>query len=325
MTSKVNKFFAFFFCIFTYLTKFEGRHIIPLGKRLPNLKKNQEVRNETQNDMLPAVYVLALSVLAGCGASTGRGEAVSGAQTAESGAQAEASGKTTLRGNAMSMIFQDPMTSLNPIETVGSQIEEVILNHNRVSRARAREMAEEKLDMVGIPRERFDEYPHQFSGGMKQRIAIALACNPDLLIADEPTKALNVTIQAQILNRMMDLQEKLGLTYIFVTHDLSVVKHISNKIAVMYLGNLVEYAETEELFANPSHPYTQALLASVPTIDLKKGKADSGDHRGDLLPHQPQARLPLRAPLSPRHGAVLPCPTGAPRNQRRSQRCLPFA
>ena len=310
MTSKVNKFFAFFFCIFTYLTKFEGRHIIPLGKRLPNLKKNQEVRNETQNDMLPAVYVLALSVLAGCGASTGRGEAVSGAQTAESGAQAEASGKTTLRGNAMSMIFQDPMTSLNPIETVGSQIEEVILNHNRVSRARAREMAEEKLDMVGIPRERFDEYPHQFSGGMKQRI----------VIVSTPTQST-----AQILNRMMDLQEKLGLTYIFVTHDLSVVKHISNKIAVMYLGNLVEYAETEELFANPSHPYTQALLASVPTIDLKKGKADSGDHRGDLLPHQPQARLPLRAPLSPRHGAVLPCPTGAPRNQRRPQRCLPFA
>ena len=179
-------------------------------------------------------------------------------------------GMEAIRGRDISMIFQDPMTSLNPVLTVGEQIMEVIENHNTsLSRQEARKWAENMLERVGIPAERFGEYPHQFSGGMKQRvvIAIALACNPKLLIADEPTTALDVTIQAQVLNLMQDLQEELNLTYMFITHDLSVVRHFSNDIVVMYLGQMVESAPAKALFKNPMHPYTKALLSAIPVPD----------------------------------------------------------
>ena len=171
------------------------------------------------------------------------------------------------------MIFQDPYSSLNPRMTVKQIILEPLLIDGE-KRSAAEEKVRRMMETVGIDPRFENAYPNELDGGRRQRVGIAraLILEPEFIICDEPVSALDVSIQAQILNLMMDLQEKLGLTYIFVTHDLSVVKHISNKIAVMYLGNLVEYAETEELFANPSHPYTQALLASVPTIDLKKAK-----------------------------------------------------
>lgn len=181
-----------------------------------------------------------------------------------------------MRGKDISMIFQDPMTSLNPVLTVGAQIGEVLKLHNsKLSSHEIEEYVDKMLRLVGIPTERKSEYPHQFSGGMKQRvvIAIALACEPRLLIADEPTTALDVTIQAQVLNLMMDFQDEFGLTYMFITHDLSVVKHISDEIMVMYLGQCVERASSKELFANPMHPYTKALLSAVPIPSLaKRGK-----------------------------------------------------
>jgi len=176
--------------------------------------------------------------------------------------------RTGLRGNQMSMIFQDPMTSLNPIETVGSQIEEVILNHNKVSKAEARKMAIEKLEMVGIPGERFDEYPHQFSGGMKQRIviAIALACSPELLIADEPTTALDVTIQAQILQLINKLKKEQNTSNIMITHDLGVIAMMCDEVAVVYAGQIIEKGTLYQIFKHPSHPYTIGLFRALPDI-----------------------------------------------------------
>lgn len=177
--------------------------------------------------------------------------------------------RTKLRGNRISMIFQDPMTSLNPIETIGSQIEEVILNHNKISRAQARMLAMEKLEMVGIPKERFDEYPHQFSGGMKQRIviAIALACNPELLIADEPTTALDVTIQAQILHLINSLKKEKGTSNIMITHDLGVIAMMCDEVAVVYAGQIIEKGTLEQIFHAPVHPYTQGLFKALPDIN----------------------------------------------------------
>ncbi len=178
------------------------------------------------------------------------------------------------RGNEMSMIFQDPMTSLNPIETVGSQIEEVLLNHGNISRAEARAQAIEKLEMVGIPGERFDEYPHEFSGGMKQRIiiAIALACNPNLLIADEPTTALDVTIQAQILQLMNQLKKEKNTSNIMITHDLGVIAQMCDEVAVVYAGQIIEQGSLRQVFSAPAHPYTEGLFAALPDIndDSKK-------------------------------------------------------
>ena len=172
-----------------------------------------------------------------------------------------------VRGAEISIIFQDPMTALNPALTVGDQVLESLEIHNLDKRSKEELDArvDELFKLVGIPPERKKEYPHQFSGGMKQRIviAIALACQPQLLIADEPTTALDVTIQAQILNLLMDMQQDLGLTYMFITHNLAVVKHISDVIMVMYLGQCVEIAEADELFANPQHPYTKALLDAI--------------------------------------------------------------
>lgn len=174
-----------------------------------------------------------------------------------------------IRGKKISMIFQDPMTALNPVKTVGEQIAEVVLLHSRCSKVEALKRAQDMLAMVGIVPERYKDYPHQFSGGMKQRIviAIALACEPELLIADEPTTALDVTIQAQILDMMRSLQKKQGTSMILITHDLGVVAEMCDHCAVMYAGELVEYGTVEEIFDHPKHPYTKALYQSIPSLD----------------------------------------------------------
>lgn len=173
-----------------------------------------------------------------------------------------------VRGKEISMIFQDPMTSLNPVMTVGEQIAEVISIHEKVSSKGAMEKAKEMLEMVGIPAERAEEYPHQFSGGMKQRviIAIALACNPSLLIADEPTTALDVTIQAQVLDMMKKLKDKLNTSMILITHDLGVVTQTCDYVAIMYAGEIVEYGSLRDVFKNPQHPYTNGLFGSIPSL-----------------------------------------------------------
>ena len=171
------------------------------------------------------------------------------------------------------MIFQDPMTSLNPTIKVGKQIMEGILIHKKVSKAEAKAQAIEMLRKVGIPKpeERFNQYPHEFSGGMRQRavIAIALSCEPDLLICDEPTTALDVTIQAQIIKLIKDLQEEYHFTTVYITHDLGVVANVADKVAVMYAGQIVEYGTVEEVFYDPKHPYTWALLSSMPQLGIK--------------------------------------------------------
>jgi peptide/nickel transport system ATP-binding protein len=175
-----------------------------------------------------------------------------------------------IRGKDISMIFQEPMTSLSPVHTIGNQIMEVLLLHLNVSKAEARERAVEVLRQVGIPRpaERLDTYPFQLSGGMRQRamIAMALACRPSLLIADEPTTALDVTTQAQILDLMRGLQKELGMAMMFITHDLGVVAEIADDVAVMYLGTVAEYGTVDAIFHNPKHPYTRALLRSIPKL-----------------------------------------------------------
>ncbi len=177
-----------------------------------------------------------------------------------------------IRGNKISMIFQDPMTSLNPVFTIGRQIAENVQLHQVVSQKKAMERAREMLEIVGIPAARVNNYPHEFSGGMKQRvvIAMALACNPALLIADEPTTALDVTIQAQILEIMKRLKEEFNSAMIMISHDLGVVSEISERVAVMYAGDLVEVGDTEEVFDNPKHPYTIGLLNSIPDIDAER-------------------------------------------------------
>ena len=176
-----------------------------------------------------------------------------------------------IRGNEVSIIFQDPMTSLNPVYTIGNQIREVILLHTGKSKKEANERAKELLTLVGInePEKRLKQYPHELSGGMRQRvmIAIALACEPKLLIADEPTTALDVTIQAQILELMQELRKKLGMSIIMITHDLGVVASMCEKIAVMYAGHIVEYGTTDEIFYHPGHEYTKGLINSIPKLN----------------------------------------------------------
>ena len=179
-----------------------------------------------------------------------------------------------IRGNEVSIIFQDPMTSLNPVYTIGNQIVEVILLHTNKTKKEAYERAKELLELVGInePTKRLKQYPHELSGGMRQRvmIAIALACEPKVLIADEPTTALDVTIQAQILELMQELRKKLGMSIIMITHDLGVVASMCEKIAVMYAGHIVEYGTADEIFYNPSHEYTKGLIKSIPKLNAEK-------------------------------------------------------
>ncbi|WP_320936645.1 ABC transporter ATP-binding protein [Enterocloster lavalensis] len=176
-----------------------------------------------------------------------------------------------IRGKDLAMIFQDPMTSLNPVMTVGDQITEVIQLHEKISKAEAQKKACAMLELVGITGERYGEYPHQFSGGMKQRviIAIALACNPKLLIADEPTTALDVTIQAQVLDLMRSLKETYGTAMILITHDLGVVAEVCDQVAIMYAGEIVEKGTLEDIYNSPRHPYTVGLFQSIPDLDVE--------------------------------------------------------
>ncbi|MBW2148814.1 MAG: ABC transporter ATP-binding protein [Deltaproteobacteria bacterium] len=183
----------------------------------------------------------------------------------------------SIRGNEIAMIFQEPMTSLNPVYTIGNQIMEVIILHQRLSKKQAREKAIEVLHAAGLPspRQHIDEYPHQLSGGMRQRamIAMALSCNPSLLIADEPTTALDVTIQAQVLGLMNDLRRQLKTAILFITHNLGVIAKMADDVIVMYLGRIVEGASVREIFHNYKHPYTQGLMNSIPSIAaVRKGR-----------------------------------------------------
>ena len=189
-----------------------------------------------------------------------------------------------IRGNEIAMIFQEPLTSLSPVHTVGLQIAETVALHQRVSKSEARLRTLEMLEQVGIPNadQRFDEYPHQFSGGMRQRamIAMALSCNPRLLIADEPTTALDVTIQAQILELMKGLQEDLGMAILIITHDLGVIAEMADQVAVMYMGKIVESADVRTIFNQPLHPYTVGLMRSIPHL----GSRNQGRERLTPIP-----------------------------------------
>ena len=179
-----------------------------------------------------------------------------------------------IRGNKISMIFQDPMTALNPTIVIGKQIEEAIQLHSKTNKKEAREKTVQILEKVGIPGERYGEYPHQFSGGMKQRvvIAMALACNPELLLADEPTTALDVTIQAQVLDMMMALKKEFNTSMLLITHDLGIVAETCEAVAVIYAGEIVEFGRVEEIFDSPAHPYTLGLFGSLPDMTKSGGR-----------------------------------------------------
>jgi len=211
-----------------------------------------------------------------------------------------------VRGNEISMIFQEPMTSLNPVMTIGRQISEALILHREMDRKQALKRSIEMLDLVRIPEpaQRSREYPHQLSGGMRQRamIAMALACNPKVLIADEPTTALDVTIQAQILELIVELQREFSAAVILITHDLGVVAETARRVIVMYAGRKVEEAEVGELFARPMHPYTSGLLASIPRLDLMRGEVERKVERLQEIPGivPPLFDLPEGCAFAPR-------------------------
>jgi peptide/nickel transport system ATP-binding protein len=219
----------------------------------------------------------------------------------------------SIRGHDISMIFQEPMTSLNPVLTIGTQIAENVVRHKGVSWGKARARAKEMLELVRIadPERRLDEYPHQLSGGMRQRvmIAIALSCDPKVLIADEPTTALDVTIQAQILDLMIELKEKIDAAIVMITHDLGVVAETAQRVVVMYAGRKVEEAPVEDLFDNPMHPYTRGLMAAIPRLDLD---AEAGERRIRL--HEIPGMVPVL--IDPIPGCAF-----APRCPFASERC----
>lgn len=206
-------------------------------------------------------------------------------------------GMRKIRGNDITMVFQDPMTSLNPAMTVGDQIMEVVRLHGKISRVKAILRAKEMLEMVGIPANRYNEYPHQFSGGMKQRvvIAIALACNPKLLIADEPTTALDVTIQAQVLNLMKELRSKFQTSIILITHDFGIIAEICEKVAVMYAGEVIEVGSIQDIFRDKKHPYTIGLFNAIPSTSKEV-------ERLETIPGAPAdpSRLPEGCRFHPR-------------------------
>ncbi|MCP4623482.1 MAG: ABC transporter ATP-binding protein [bacterium] len=213
-----------------------------------------------------------------------------------------------IRGNKLAMIFQEPMTALNPVYTIGDQIGETYVTHQGLSRQEAVDQSINMLQLVGIPapEKRIHEYPHQLSGGMRQRamIAMAMACRPALLIADEPTTALDVTIQAQILDLMLDLQEELGMSLMMITHDLGVIAEVSDQVVVMYAGEIVEYAPIETLFLDPRHPYTVGLIGSIPKLGAKfdGGKQPLKEITG-LVPNL--IRLPAGCLFAPRCDRVM--------------------
>lgn len=204
-----------------------------------------------------------------------------------------------IRGNKISMIFQDPMSALNPVVSVGKQIAEAIKLHQNMTKSETKEAAINMLEMVGIPGARYNEYPHQFSGGMKQRviIAMALACRPELLLADEPTTALDVTIQAQVLEMIANLKTELNTSMLLITHDLGIVAETCDKVAVIYAGEIIEYADVIEIFDNPLHPYTVGLFGSLPSADGDKEKR-----------------------LNPING-MMPNPTNLPHGCKFAERC----
>lgn len=224
----------------------------------------------------------------------------------------------TLRGNEIAMVFQDPMTSLNPTYTVGQQISRVIRTHQDASKSEAREKTIELMQQVGIPepQSRVDNYPHQFSGGMRQRalIAMAISCEPDILIADEPTTALDVTIEAQIFDLLEELQDEYGMSVVLITHDLGVVAGTCDRVNVMYAGRIVEKADTDDLFTEPRHPYTRGLLRSIP--QLRSANAQLTPIEGDV---PDPASLPPGCSFHPR------CPHAKPKCQEYDPELRPVA